>query len=89
MPNDTTQNERLCHSKRLIFDRIRHAVKKKAGCPALPGMAVESVITGILDGAIFGTGTLMPALWSLVPATPDPMAVTSQPREGFLMVFER
>ena len=52
-------------------------------------MALESVITDILDGAIFGAGTLMPALWSRVPATPDPMAVTSQPREGFLMVFER
>ena len=64
-------------------------MKKKAGYPALPGMALESVITSILDGAIFSAGTLMPALWGLVPATPDPMAVTSQPREGFLMVVER
>ena len=63
------------------------AVKKKAGYPALPGMALESVITGILGGIIFGAGTLMPALWDLVPATPDPMAVTSQPWESFLMVF--
>lgn len=38
-------------------------MKKKAGYPALPGMALESVITSILDGAIFSAGTLMPALW--------------------------
>ncbi|MFR4803444.1 MAG: hypothetical protein ACLT98_09080 [Eggerthellaceae bacterium] len=39
---------------------------------------------GILGGMIFGAGTLMPALWDLVPATPDAMAVTAQPWEGLL-----
>ena len=63
------------------------AVKKKAGYPALPGMAVESIVTGVLGGAIFGVGMAFPALWELVPATPDPMAVTGGALEGFLMVF--
>lgn len=63
------------------------AVKKRAGYPALPGMALESVLTGIMGGIIFGAGTLMPALWALVPATPDAMAVTYEPLKIFLMVF--
>lgn len=63
------------------------AVKKRAGYPALPGMAVESIITGAMGGIILGAGVAMPAIWGLVPATPDAMAVADGPLKSFLMVL--
>lgn len=53
------------------------AVKKKGGYPALPGMAFESLLTGILGTAALAFGAIAPWLWQITPAVPDPMAVVS------------
>lgn len=52
------------------------AVKKRGGYPALPGMAVESLITGAIGAAALVVGLFVPSLWNVVPATPDSMAVS-------------
>ena len=52
------------------------AVKKKGGYPALPGMAFESLLTGLIGAVALIVGAAAPWIWQLVPATPDPMAVT-------------
>lgn len=62
------------------------AVKKRAGYPALPGMGLESLITGVIGGSALMLGLAMPALWSIVPATPDSMAVSGQAATWALMV---
>ena len=53
------------------------AVKKRGGYPALPGMAFESVLTGVLGTLAPAVGAVAPWLWQLTPATPDALAVTS------------
>ena len=52
------------------------AVKKKGGYPALPGMAFESLLTGLIGAVALGVGAIAPWIWQIVPATPDAMAVT-------------
>lgn len=51
------------------------AVKKRAGYPALPGMAFESLLTGAIGLILCGAGTLAPQLWTLTPPHPDAIAV--------------
>lgn len=51
------------------------AVKKKGGYPALPGMAFESLLTGLIGAAALAVGAIAPWVWQLAPATPDAMAV--------------
>ena len=53
-------------------------VKKKGGYPALPGMAFESLLTGVIGIAILAAGSAVPQLWLLTPAMPSPMAITDQ-----------
>ncbi|HIT44974.1 MAG TPA: EamA family transporter RarD [Candidatus Aphodovivens excrementavium] len=51
------------------------AVKKRGGYPALPGMAFESLLTGVLGCAILAVGALFPWIWQLTPAVPNAIAV--------------
>lgn len=53
------------------------AVKKRGGYPALPGMAFESVLTGVLGTLALAVGAVASWIWQLTPATPDALAVTS------------
>ncbi|WP_162611010.1 EamA family transporter RarD [Gordonibacter sp. An230] len=53
------------------------AVKKRGGYPALPGMAFESLLTGVLGALALAVGAVAPWIWQLAPATPDALAVTS------------
>lgn len=51
------------------------AVKKRGGYPALPGMAFESLLTGVLGVAGLAAGAVLPWLWQLTPAVPNAIAV--------------
>lgn len=51
-------------------------VKKRGGYPALPGMAFESLLTGVIGFAILAIGFAFPAVWQLTPPMPSPMAAT-------------
>lgn len=62
------------------------AVKKKGGYPALPGMAFESLLTGLLGALALVAGAVAPWIWQLTPATPDPIAVAS-PSVDFLLLI--
>lgn len=53
------------------------AVKKKGGYPALPGMAFESLLTGALGALALVIGAIVPWIWQVTPATPDPIAIAS------------
>ncbi len=53
------------------------AVKKKGGYPALPGMAFESLLTGALGALALAVGAIVPWIWQVTPATPDPLAIAS------------
>lgn len=55
---------------------IYGTVKKRGGYPALPGMALESLITGIIGIGILALGFAFPAIWQLTPAMPSAMAAT-------------
>ena len=61
-------------------------MKKKGGYPALPGMALESLLTGLLGAAALAVGALAPWMWNLVPATPDFIAVASPTLDFALLV---
>ncbi len=52
------------------------AVKKRGGYPALPGMAFESLLTGVIGAAALLAGAVAPWIWQVAPPTPDPLAVT-------------
>lgn len=54
---------------------IYGAVKKRGGYPALPGMAFESLLTGVLGCAILAAGAVFPWVWQLTPAVPNAIAV--------------
>lgn len=51
------------------------AVKKRGGYPALPGMAFESLLTGVLGCAMLAAGAVFPWVWQLTPAVPNVIAV--------------
>ena len=51
------------------------AVKKRGGYPALPGMAFESLLTGVIGVAALLVGAVAPWIWQVAPPTPDPLAV--------------
>lgn len=51
------------------------AIKKRGGYPALPGMAFESLLTGVLGCAGMAAGALVPWFWQLTPAVPNAIAV--------------
>ncbi len=51
------------------------AVKKQGGYPALPGMAFESLLTGLLGVIGLAAGMLLPWFWQLTPANPGVIAV--------------
>ena len=63
------------------------AVKKRGGYPAMPGMAVESIFNALIGAAIFGIAALFPGIWTLVPPTPDAMAVTSPAAVSLLIML--
>ena len=52
------------------------AIKKRGGYPALPGMAFESLITGVLGAVMMAAGALVPWAWQLTPAVPNAIAVS-------------
>ncbi|HIW75583.1 MULTISPECIES: EamA family transporter RarD [Gordonibacter] len=62
------------------------AVKKKGGYPALPGMAFESLLTGMLGIAALAVGAVAPWIWQLTPATPDAIAVLSPAGDFALLI---
>ncbi len=62
------------------------AVKKKGGYPALPGMALESLLTGLLGAGALAVGAVAPWIWQVAPATPDFIAVTSPTLDFALLV---
>ena len=62
------------------------AVKKKGGYPALPGMAFESLLTGMLGAAALAVGAVAPWVWQLTPATPDAIAVLSPAGDFALLI---
>ncbi len=61
-------------------------VKKRGGYEALPGMAFESLLTGVIGIAILAIGFAFPALWQFTPPMPSPMAVTDQTLLAALLV---
>ena len=62
------------------------AVKKRGGYPALPGMAFESLLTGMLGVVALAAGAAAPWIWQLAPATPDALAVASPTLDFALLV---
>ncbi len=66
---------------------IYGAIKKHAGYPALPGMMFESIITGLIGATLLGTGIMLPSIWSIIPPSNDPIAITSPAIVKFLLVF--
>lgn len=62
------------------------AVKKKGAYPALPGMALESLLTGLLGAGALLAGAIAPWIWQMTPATPDLIAVTS-PQLAFVLLI--
>lgn len=61
-------------------------VKKRGGYPALPGMAFESLLTGVIGIAILAVGFTFPTVWQLTPPMPSPMAATDQTLLAVLLV---
>lgn len=55
---------------------IYGTVKKRGGYPALPGMALESLLTGVIGVAILAIGAAFPAIWQFTPAMPSATAVS-------------
>lgn len=51
------------------------AVKKKGGYEALPGMAFESLITGLIGACLMVIALLFPTIWNVTPPTPAVTAV--------------
>ena len=51
------------------------AVKKRGGYPALPGMAFESLLTGVLGCVMIAAAAVFPWVWQLTPAVPNAIAV--------------
>lgn len=51
------------------------AVKKHGAYPALPGMAFESLLTGVLGCIMLAVGAAVPWMWQLTPAIPNDIAV--------------
>ena len=61
-------------------------VKKRGGYPALPGMALESLITGVIGIAILAIGFAFPLVWQLTPAIPAWAAATDPTIVAVLLV---
>ena len=63
------------------------AIKKHAGYPALSGMMVESIITGIIGATLLGIGCMLPSIWNIIPPSNDPIAITNPVVVKFLLIF--
>ena len=66
---------------------IYGAIKKLGNYPALPGMMVESLLTGVIGVALMGIGMMFPAVWGIIPPSNDPIAVTDPMMVKFLLIF--
>ena len=66
---------------------IYGAIKKNSGYEALPGMMIESVITGFIGAILLGLGTMIPTIWGIIPPSNDPIAVHNEYILTFLLIF--